>query len=201
MKLYLATNNAHKIEELGAMFASEDIDVEVHTPQAVGGMPDVVEDQDSFTGNALKKARALAALLPEGSFALADDSGLSVEALDGEPGVYSARYAGEDASDQDNINKLLQELDTIEEINRSAYFSCCLALVAPHGAEHTFEGRCEGRIDREERGDSGFGYDPVFVPEGYTSSFAEISESEKAAISHRGAALRKLVDWIKSGNL
>ena len=180
------------------MFAAENIGLEAHTPQSVGGMPDVIEDQDTFTGNALKKARALAALLPEGSWALADDSGLRVDFLDGAPGVYSARYAGEEATDQENNKKLLEKLDTIEEVNRSAYFTCCLALVAPHGAEHTFEGRCNGRIAREQRGEGGFGYDPLFVPEGHDLCFAEMSEAEKASMSHRGVALRKFVEWIKS---
>lgn len=181
------------------MCAAEKIGLEAHTPQSVGGMPDVVEDQDTFSGNALKKARALAALLPEGSWALADDSGLCVDFLDGEPGVYSARYAGDNATDLDNTKKLLEKLDTIEEVNRSAYFACCLALVAPHGAEYTFEGQCVGRIAREQRGEGGFGYDPVFIPENYDLCFAEMSEAEKASISHRGSALRKFVDWIKSG--
>jgi len=180
------------------MLAAERLGVEAHTAQSLGGMPEVDEDQDSYSGNALKKARALAAVVPEEGWALADDSGLKVDALDGAPGVFSARYAGEGATDEDNTKKLLEKLDAIEEINRSAHFACCLALVAPHGEEYLFEGRCEGQIAREPRGKRGFGYDPVFVPEGCESTFAEMSEPQKAALSHRGAALRKLVEWIKS---
>ena len=179
------------------MIATAGLAVEAHTPAAVGGMPEVDEDQDSFSGNALKKARALAAILPEDGWALADDSGLCVDALGGAPGVYSARYAGDDATDSDNIDKLLEALDGIEERNRSASFRCHLAIVAPHGEELVFEGSCLGEIIHERRGEGGFGYDPVFVPVGHESTFAELSDNEKASLSHRGDAMRQFVAWLK----
>lgn len=197
MKLYLATGNLHKVAELQSMLAAAKLAIEVHTPVSVGGMPEVAEDQATFAGNALKKARALAALLPDQAWALADDSGLRVEALGGAPGVRSARYAGESATDRANLEKLLQELDAIEEVNRQASFECHLALVSPLGEEWVFEGRCRGEILHEPRGEGGFGYDPVFVPEGMDQTFAELSEAQKARLSHRGDAMRQLVNWLR----
>lgn len=196
MRLFLATGNLHKVEELQAMLAAANLEIEVLTPAAVGGMPEVIEDQDSFCGNALKKARALSALLPEGGWALADDSGLCVDALGGEPGVFSARYAGEDASDSDNIDKLLGALAGVGTEERGARFECHLAIVSPQGEELVFPGQCAGRIILERRGEGGFGYDPVFIPEGFDLSFAELGSDEKAKLSHRGAAMAKLIDWL-----
>lgn len=179
------------------MLDAAKLPIEIHTPIVVGGMPEVDEDQDSFEGNALKKARALAALIPEDSWSIADDSGLCVDALGGAPGVYSARYAGPGASDEANVEKLLEALDGIEQRSRLAAFRCCLALVSPRGEEFVFEGECPGEIVHEPRGGSGFGYDPVFVPAGRESTFAELGDAEKAALSHRGQAMRQLVDWLK----
>ena len=196
MRLYLATGNHKKVEELQAMLAAADLRIEVCPASDAGGMPEVEEDQDSFAGNALKKGRALAARLTDGSWALADDSGLCVDALGGAPGVRSARFAGESASDADNVRKLLQELDAIEEVNRLASFQCNLALVSSKGEEHVFEGSCPGRIIREPRGSGGFGYDPVFIPADREETFAQLSREEKAALSHRGAAMRQLMVWL-----
>lgn len=197
MKLYLATGNLHKLEELRTMLRDAGLSIEVHTPAAVGGMPEVEEDQDSFSGNALKKARALAALLPDDGWALADDSGLRVDALDGAPGVYSARYAGEDATDAQNTAKLLLALDGVEDGRRGAAFHCHLALVCPGGEERVFEGSCRGSILREQAGSGGFGYDPVFAPQGFEKTFAELTSQEKQELSHRGAAMRSLIDWLR----
>lgn len=178
------------------MLSAASLDLEVFSPDSVGGMPDVVEDQDTFRGNALKKAEALVELIPADAVALADDSGLCVDALGGAPSVYSARYAGENATDSDNIDKLLVALDSVEEVNRRASFQCHLAVVFPSGKEIVFEGACSGRIIHERRGEHGFGYDPVFVPDGFERSFAELSNTEKAAISHRGNAMQQLVQWL-----
>lgn len=197
MKLFLATGNKHKVEELKAMIADSRLSVEALPASAIGGMPDVVEDQETFTGNALKKARALAALAPEGAWALADDSGLCVDALDGAPGVYSARYAGEGASDEENLQKLLREMSGLDASRRGAEFRCHLALVARSGEEHVFEGKCRGRIIEQRRGEGGFGYDPIFTPEGEERSFAELSEKEKAEISHRGDAMETFIAWLR----
>lgn len=156
MKLYLATGNLPKIEELQAMLAAADLTIGVHAPTAVGGMPEVIEDQDTFAGNALKKARALSAILPEEGWALADDSGLCVDVLDGAPGVYSSRYAGEDADDSANIDKLLDTIDDVPGDKRTASFQCHLAIVSPQGEELVFRGTCQGRIIRDRRGEGGF---------------------------------------------
>ncbi|MDQ8183993.1 RdgB/HAM1 family non-canonical purine NTP pyrophosphatase [Pelagicoccus sp. SDUM812002] len=198
MKLYLATGNSHKIEELRAMLAAAGLSIEVNGPTALGGMPTVEEDQETFSGNALKKARALAALLPDGAFSLADDSGLCVDALDGAPGVYSARFAGEDATDSDNTNKLLHMLGALGHVDRSAAFQCHLAIVSKGGEERVFKGECRGEIIREKAGEGGFGYDPVFVPSGFTKTFAELSQSEKGGMSHRGKAMAKLIRWLEA---
>ena len=196
MKLYLATTNLHKIEELSEMLREAKIDAEVHTPLAVGGMPEVIEDQDTFSGNALKKARALAALLPDDGLALADDSGICIDAFDGAPGVYSARYAGEGVSDQDNLDKLIREMELVPEGSRGGRFTCHLAVVSPQGEENVFEGEILGEILRQSRGSAGFGYDPVFLPKGRNRTTAEMSSSEKAAISHRGIAMRQFLEWF-----
>lgn len=198
MKLYLATGNLHKIEELKAMLSAAKVRAEVLSPQDVGGMPEVDEDQDSFTGNALKKAHALAAKIPSETWALADDSGLCVDALDGAPGVFSARYAGESASDDENIDKLLTALAAKPAETRAAGFRCHLALVSQSGDEHVFEGECRGKIQAQRTGEGGFGYDPVFIPEGYSKSFAELSSAEKAKLSHRGKAMELFLAWLKT---
>jgi len=196
MKLFLATTNAGKARELQRLLANSGLEVEAHTSCFLGGMPEVEEDQKTFEGNALKKARALAALLPEDGLALADDSGLAVDALDGAPGVRSARYAGPNASAADNVAKLLDALNDTHPERRGAAFVCCLAAVAPHAEEKLFRGSCRGAIALEPAGDSGFGYDPVFVPEGEERSFAQMSQEEKGRFSHRGAAMRELIRWL-----
>lgn len=183
------------------MLAAAGLDVEVHTAEAVGGMPEVVEDQDTFSGNALKKARALAALLPEDGLALADDSGICIEAFNGAPGVYSARYAGENATDEENLEKLIRELENVPNGKRGGSFECHLAVVAPHGEERLFVGEILGTILRERRGESGFGYDPVFLPLGEERTTAEMTSEEKAAISHRGNAMRQFLEWTRDNQI
>jgi len=199
MRLLLASNNAKKRRELEGVLALHGLDaVEVVMPADVGGIDDVDEDRDSFLGNAEKKA--LAAAESTGLWSLADDSGLMVDALDGAPGVYSARYAGEPSDDARNNAKLLQELEGIESAHRGAQFVCALVLATPGpGARAVAEctGTVRGRILDEGRGESGFGYDPLFAfdedgPE-RGRTFAELSSEEKASISHRGRALAELV--------
>ena len=200
MKLYLATSNLHKIDELKKMLSEAGLRMEVHTAEAVGGMPEVIEDQDTFSGNALKKARALAALLPNDGLALADDSGICIEAFDGAPGVRSARYAGEGATDEENLDKLIQEMESIPDGQRGGAFVCHLAAVMPGGEEFVFEGEVRGSILRERRGSNGFGYDPVFLPTGRMVTTAQMSQDEKAAISHRGVATRKFISWLREAD-
>lgn len=189
MKTILAaTGNAHKVEEITAILkplgikvlSFKDIDME---------LPEVVEDKDTFVGNATKKAVEIAEAT--GMFCLADDSGLIVDALDGEPGVYSARYAGENATDLENMNKLLVKMQGVE--NRTARFACCLAFATPEKVLGTAEGFVPGKIIDTPRGDQGFGYDPCFVPDGFDKTFAELGSEIKDSISHRGNALREAV--------
>ena len=195
MEIYLASGNAHKLEELRAALAPAG--GRVHGPGEAGGMPEVEETGTSFEENALLKARALAERLPSGACALADDSGLAVDALNGAPGVRSARYAGESARDAANNARLLKELAGRPRGERGARFVCVLALVERDGGEWTFRGECPGRVLGEPRGEQGFGYDPLFVPEaGDGRTFAEMSAGEKQALSHRGRAVQELSTWV-----
>lgn len=184
MKLLIATRNAHKLDEIRAILSRPGLTL-VGVAEHGRPLPEVVEDADTFAGNALKKARTLCDA--SGLWTLADDSGLEVDALDGAPGVYSARYAGEGAGDAANNARLLRELDGVED--RRARFRCVLALAAPDGRDWTVEGRCEGRIAHAPSGTGGFGYDPLFHPDGGTRSFAELTPAEKNRISHRARAL------------
>ena len=198
MKLLVASGNAKKARELAALLADQG--VEVLRPADVGGLPEVVEDRDTFAGNAAKKA--LSAAHASGQWSLADDSGLEVEALEGAPGVLSARYAGENATDEENNAKLLAALDGLPPARRGARFVCALALASPEGelvAELT--GSVAGRILESPRGEGGFGYDPLFLfteedAPGYGLAFAELSSAEKAAVSHRGRALARLAERL-----
>jgi len=184
MKLLIATGNAHKLGEIRAMLAWPGVTL-VGMKEYGRPLPEVDEDAETFEGNALKKARTLCAAT--GLWTLADDSGLEVAALGGAPGVRSARYAGEGKGDAANNARLLRELDGVED--RRARFRCVLALAAPDGRTWTVEGRCEGRIAHEASGTGGFGYDPLFHPDGGTQSFAAIPAEEKNRISHRARAL------------
>ena len=185
--IVLATRNGGKIKEFQEML--KDFPVEIKNLNDFGPIPEVEEDGETFDDNAYKKALFAAKVL--GLPAIADDSGLVVEALDGAPGVKSARYAGEKATDQDNINKLLKELEG--QGNRKAAFECVLSIAVPSGPALTYEGRCEGEITLQPQGDAGFGYDPVFYYPEYGKTFAEISGDEKNRVSHRGRALAELV--------
>ena len=186
MKLLVATRNRHKLDEIRQIFALPGLTL--LAADEVPGLPEeVVEDADTFEGNALKKARELCAA--SGLWTLADDSGLEVGALNNAPGVYSARYAGEPCSYPANNAKLLREMAGVAD--RRARFRCAIALCAPDGREWTVDGSCPGRIIGEPRGAHGFGYDPLFVPDGYEQTFAELDGAVKNRISHRGVALRR----------
>jgi XTP/dITP diphosphohydrolase len=183
MKLVIATRNLHKLEEIHAIFNFQNLDV--CSAFDFPDIPDVVEDGDTLEANAVKKAVELckATGLP----ALADDSGLEVEALDGEPGVYSARWSGEGCTYHDNNLKLLRELAGKE--NRHAQFRTVIALALPGEEPQTVEGSVQGIIIEELRGDQGFGYDPLFMPDGFNQTFAELPAEVKNKISHRARAL------------
>jgi len=189
-RLIVATGNAHKVEEFALLLV--DCGFEVSSAAVCGGMPEVVEDGDSFAANAQLKAEALRALAPKDAWVLADDSGLEVDALEGAPGIFSARYAGEDASDSANVEKLLDALKGLPEAARGARFRCVLCLVAPSGTVQFFDGTCEGRIAATPTGSKGFGYDPVFIPEGLDQSFGELGEAMKSQRSHRARAVAAL---------
>ena len=176
--LFVATHNAHKVKEIGEILSGWNI---------VADDPEgVVEDAPDFVGNALVKVRAVAAR-HRGEWCLADDSGLEVAALGGAPGVKSARYAGEPSNTANNNALLLKNLEGVAD--RRANFTCAVALVGPDGREYTVVGKCFGTIAEKPSGAAGFGYDPLFVPDGHSRSFAELSADEKNAISHRGRAL------------
>ncbi len=187
MKLILATRNVHKIEELSAMLS--DLNVEILSFRDFPDLPEVVEDGETLEDNAVKKAMEVSQAT--GLPALADDTGLEVAALGGAPGVISARYAGEACSYDDNNRKLMSELESVPDEERKAAFRCVVALAVPSGEVATVEGRTDGVILREPRGDMGFGYDPIFLPNGHTLSYAEMSQDEKNTVSHRGRALEK----------
>lgn len=207
--LLLATRNTHKVAEIRAILGER---FKYLTLQDFPGAPGVIEDADTFAGNATKKATELAHWVlrpspatrdPSPNLILADDSGLEVDALGGQPGVHSARFAARDTGtagnspDADNNAKLLGLLQTVPLERRTARFRCVLALVEIHSQSaireaHLFEGSCEGQIDWTPRGTNGFGYDPLFVPQGYEKSFAELGEDVKNKLSHRARALIKL---------
>ena len=194
--IYLASGNAHKIHELQTALDQAGLSVKVSGPGAIGGMPEVEETEPTFEGNSLLKAHGLKEVGPHDGWYLADDSGIEIDALDGQPGVISARYAGLECDDEKNNDKVLEEMKDVSEQDRTCRFRCVLALVGD-GLEETFSGACEGMLLTERRGKGGFGYDPLFLPNESESTFAEISLDEKALISHRARALNLLIDWLK----
>lgn len=192
-KILLSTRNLHKRRELEEILKELDVDVLTLDEAAISIV--IEEDGNTFAENAIKKAGIIAQL--SDCITLADDSGLVVDALDGAPGIYSARFAGENANDRDNNIKLMELLKDVEEPLRTARFICTIAICTPEGKVYTVEGRCEGSIGLEPRGEGGFGYDPLFIPQGYDQSFAELGEAVKNRISHRGKALQKARDVLK----
>ncbi len=189
--IVLGSGNKHKIKELRATLAP--LGIELKSSYDFSGLEEVVEDATTLKGNALKKARYFSR--QTGLPALSDDTGLEVAALNGRPGVYSARYAGDSATSEDNIKKLLGELSGLDLEERDAQFRTVIAMVSENGT-HTFEGVCRGTILKERRGDKGFGYDPVFRPVGYDETFAELDADTKNKISHRGKAIEKLKHFL-----
>lgn len=189
MSLVFATNNKHKLEELQAILGNE---FRLLSLSETGCNEEIPEDQDTLEGNASQKAFYLYNKFGFNCFA--DDTGLEIEALGGEPGVYSARYAGEEKSAEANIAKVLDKMAKIK--NRKARFRTVISLVID-GVERQFEGVVEGQILTEKKGMSGFGYDPIFQPDGFEVSFAQMELADKNKISHRGRAVEKLVNYLK----
>ncbi len=187
-KLIFATNNLHKLQEIRDLLIDK---FDIISLEQIGIKEDIPETADTLEGNALQKARFVYKKIQSDCFA--DDTGLEVDALGGIPGVYSARYAGENASFDDNMDKLLAALENHE--NRRARFRTAIALII-NGDEYLFEGSVEGTILKEKAGHEGFGYDAIFLPEGFEKSFAEMASVQKNAISHRGRSVQKLVHFL-----
>jgi XTP/dITP diphosphohydrolase len=195
MEIVLATKNKKKIKEIKRIIDEGGVSVtKIFTLNDFPGCPDVQEDGKTFEENAVKKAVSVSQYT--GITALADDSGLEVDVLNGAPGVFSARYAGDSADDMANLKKLLREMENVPYEKRRARFVCCIA-VAYKDTVKTFFGYVEGSIGREPRGESGFGYDPIFYPEGFDRTFAQMSNEEKNTLSHRGKALREFQKYLK----
>ena len=193
--IVLATRNAHKLQELDRILKNAGVDVELLTVNHFPGAPEVDETEDSFEGNALLKARALATFT--GIPAIADDSGLCVDALNGSPGILSARWSGASENvDVENMNLVLAQTADTPEGERGAQFVCAAAYVNPDGTEIVVRGTVEGQLLTAPRGTNGFGYDPIFVPNGFDITTAEMSSEQKDSMSHRSQALAKLVAQI-----
>ncbi|MFV0209606.1 RdgB/HAM1 family non-canonical purine NTP pyrophosphatase [Empedobacter falsenii] len=192
MELIFATHNNNKVKEVTKMLPSY---LSMKSLTAIDFFEEIEETGETFEENALLKAKTI--FNKTGKNVFADDSGLVIEALDGAPGVYSARYAGT-GKDEDNIAKALKELDG--KTNRKAYFISIFCLIL-NGKEYFFEGRVNGTIATEIMGDNGFGYDPIFIPDGFSKSFAQMTPKEKNAISHRGKAIEKLNDFLTNLNV
>jgi len=192
MKILIATNNKHKIIEIKNILNNDKIELLTLSDLSID--IEVEEDKDTLEGNALKKAEEMykIAKIPT----IADDTGLFVYSLNNEPGVFSSRYAGENASYDDNCIKLLNAMTNIPEENRRAYFKTVVCIYESDNKYHFFDGICEGRISKKKHGEKGFGYDPLFIPAGFDKTYAEMPEKEKNSISHRGRAFVKAGDFI-----
>lgn len=190
MQLIFATHNKNKIKEVKGLIPKT---TDLLSLDDINLLTEIEETESTLEGNALLKAKTIYG--QTGTNCFADDSGLLVEALNGAPGVHSARYAGEQKNDEDNIRKLLQNLNN--ESNRKAHFKTVMALIID-GKDYLFEGIIHGKIITEKIGTNGFGYDPIFIPDGYAETFAQLNSETKNAISHRGIALQKLLEFLKS---
>ena len=192
MKIVFATNNPNKLKEIQALIPNG---IEIVSLKEIGCTEDIPETGDTLEANAFQKAHYIKEYYGYDCFA--DDTGLEVEALNGAPGVYSARYAGAERSAEANMDKILNELHGKE--NRTALFRTAIALILK-GEEHLFEGKVKGYISKDKQGDEGFGYDPIFLPENEKTSFAQMSMKQKGTLSHRGRAVKKLVAYLKNSS-
>ncbi len=199
MKIYIASSNAHKISEFSRMFEVAGLNCQLLGANSLSGYVSPKEDGKTFEENAFIKAESLRVLAPNDAYVMADDSGIVVDALDGAPGIFSARYAGSDATDADKLNnkKLLNEMRNVPDCERSARFVCLIALITPQGEKIAFEGKFEGFIARDESGANGFGYDPLFYVPEFNCTSAELSPDKKNEVSHRAKAFQKLVKFLK----
>jgi len=193
--LYLASGNSHKVRELQELADEAELRMKFHSAATLGGMPEVVEDTGTFEGNARKKALALKSLVPDGAWIVSDDSGICVDALDGAPGVESAYFAGPQADDDLNLAKLVTEMTDVPLAKRSAYYVCVLHLQCSDEDEHAFRGECHGVLAHQPQGSGGFGYDPLFIPNGSNETFGVLPADTKRLLSHRALAWANLVTW------
>jgi len=196
-RLVLATRNRHKVAGLRRILTEAGLEVDLVGVDEFDNVPDVAETGSTFAENALLKAHAVA--VGTGLPAIADDSGLCVDVLGGMPGIFSARWAGGHGDDSANLALVLAQLADVPDGRRGAHFACAAALAAPDGVDHVVEGRLTGFLIREPRGFNGFGYDPIFVPDGDIRTTAEMSSEEKDAISHRGKAFRAMAAVLQAG--
>lgn len=194
MELWLATSNKGKVAEFNNLLG--DLPFEVHTQSELSFFSQPPEDGDSFEANARIKAKALHAIKPD-TWTVAEDSGIVVDALDGLPGIHSARYAGTNARASENTAKLMKMMQLRGATNRKAHYHCSIVAYSPSGEEFTFQGQMHGEIAKKLSGDGGFGYDPLFIPEGETRTVAEMTPAEKNAISHRAKASKALIDVLR----
>jgi XTP/dITP diphosphohydrolase len=194
MKILIATNNKHKVEEIREILKNDKFELLTLSDLKID--IEVEEDKDTLEGNALKKAEEMFKVT--GIPTIADDTGLFVDALNGEPGVYSSRYAGENATYDDNCVKLLEIMKDIPSNMRGAYFMTVVCFYESENKYNFFDGICSGKIDTGKRGEKGFGYDPLFIPEGFDKTYAEMTEQEKNSVSHRGRAFKKSGNFINN---
>ncbi|MBY0385709.1 RdgB/HAM1 family non-canonical purine NTP pyrophosphatase [bacterium] len=196
MKLWIATGNKGKLSEFKLLLNK--INLSIHSQNELSVYSSPPETGTTFLENARIKARSLKSVVDDADWVLADDSGLCVEGLGGLPGVHSARYAGEKARDSENVAKLLKMMQIRSATNRKAYFECSLVLLSPQREEHVFTGQVHGQIATAARGTGGFGYDPVFIPDGHQQTFGELTDAVKNSLSHRAVACKKLSEFLVS---
>lgn len=197
MDIYIATSNAYKVTEITDVVNLHAKDMRIYSASHVGGMPEVEETETTFEGNARLKAMALAPKVPLTGWTLGEDSGLCVDALGGAPGLYSARYAGKNATHAQNIAKLLDAMKDVPMAERSAYFYGCIVLYHPKMGEVVFSNFCRGTVLTEPKGQFRFGYNPLFVPSGYTQTFAELGPEVVHQMSHRANTTKRLIAWYE----
>ncbi|MBO4364077.1 MAG: non-canonical purine NTP pyrophosphatase [Clostridia bacterium] len=202
IRICIASENKNKLRQFGEIFCALGTDVLIYTAKELGFAGYPPEDADTFYGNSLIKARAVRKFLEEKGeggnyYVIADDSGISVDALGGAPGVHSARYAGTHAPDSENNRKLIAELKKLGDCDRSAHYTCVITVIKPEGFSVSAAGRVDGRVIDEPRGSDGFGYDPFFYIDALGKTFAELDPETRNGMSHRGQALRKAAEIIK----
>ncbi|MCQ2482731.1 MAG: XTP/dITP diphosphatase [Clostridia bacterium] len=189
MRIIIATGNQDKVREINEIL--KDTDFDAVSMKSIGINPDIVEDADSFEGNALIKAKAVHNLVND--YVMADDSGLCIDALNGAPGIYSARFCGEDSTYEEKFQKIFEMLKDVPEEERTAHFVCAIAVVRPDGSSFTVKEQCDGILHEVPQGENGFGYDPIFYVPEYNMTTAQMNPEQKHQISHRGKALRSMV--------